>query len=116
MNTSAQAVDIEGQCGHKRSAGSTEVSTLHGERNCPAVVAVAATRTSEEDRIAQLPRALEQIQQDLAELSETGRSLRRQLRRAVRDYGAGRETTVFDLRCNREHQGYPALMLQSSCD
>jgi hypothetical protein len=116
MNTSAQAVDIESQYGHKHSTDTIGVSTHRREHNCPAAVAVAATRTPEEDRIAQLPRALEQIQHDLAELRQTGRSLRGQLRRAVRDYGAGRETTVFDLRCNREHQGYPALMLQSNCD
>eukprot|EP01046_Picozoa_sp_COSAG06_P020076 COSAG06_NODE_1455_length_9424_cov_2.899625_5_plen_87_part_00 len=69
-----------------------------------------------EDRAVRLPRALQQLQQDMEDLSTAGRDLRRQLRRAVHDYAAVSETTVFDLRCNREHQGYPALMVQSKCD
>ena len=116
MNSSAQATDVESQYTHRLSSGTSGTSTDDRQRSCPEALAVAALRKSEEDRNARLPQALEQIQHDLAELSETGRILRRQLRRAVRDYDAGRETTVFDLRCNREHQGYPALMLRGKCD
>ena len=39
-----------------------------------------------------------------------GRTLRRQLRHAVADAASSRKVTVFDVWCNREHSGSPALL------
>ena len=116
MSTSAQVTEVKSQRVSQLSVGTIGTSMDFGQHGCPEVAAVAAARAPEENMNARLPQALQQIQHDLAELSKTGRNLRRQIRLAVRDYDAGRETTVFDLRCNREHCGYPTLMLQSKCD
>lgn len=82
----------------------------------PEEAIVESLQLAAAERAARLPLALARLQQDMADLSSEGKLLRRQLRAAVKDHDASSMTTVFDLRCLREHHGFPALMVQSQID